>query len=285
MSTAKSPVLLVILDGWGHREAIQDNAIANASTPTWEKLWNEQPHALISTSGMDVGLPEGQMGNSEVGHMSLGAGRIVYQNISKIDKSIAEGDFFKNTTYLKAIDKAVAKDKAVHILGLLSPGGVHSHQNHIFAMIKMAKERGAKKIYVHPILDGRDTPPRSAEAYLEELDKNCADNGAQIASLIGRYYAMDRDNRWDRVEQAYNLYTLGESAFSASSAAEALSLAYARDENDEFVQATQLVEEAKISDDDATSELTVPEKSLVLLSIQILTDLRVKLALLFQASS
>ena len=140
----KTPTVLLILDGWGHREAIEDNAIANANTPTWNRLWTQQPHTLVSTSGMDVGLPEGQMGNSEVGHMSLGAGRIVYQNISRIDKAIEDGEFFNNAAYSEAIDQAIAADKAVHIIGLLSPGGVHSHQNHIFAMVKMAKQRGVK---------------------------------------------------------------------------------------------------------------------------------------------
>ena len=243
--------MLIILDGWGHREAIEDNAIANAHTPTWKQLWQNYPHTLISTSGLSVGLPEGQMGNSEVGHMSLGAGRVVYQNITRIDKSIADGDFFTNAAYCKAIDKATAANKAVHILGLLSPGGIHSHQNHIFAMIKMASERGAGKILVHPILDGRDTPPRSAETYLNELQSVCDQHGATIASLTGRYYAMDRDNRWDRVEKAYKLYTEGKGEQSADDVHQALQMAYSRDEDDEFVKTTHINNTAAISDGDS----------------------------------
>ena len=250
-ASPKTPTVLIILDGWGHREDVQDNAIANAHTPNWHALQAKHPHTLISTSGMDVGLPEGQMGNSEVGHMSLGAGRIVYQNISRINKAIEDGDFFTNPAYCQAIEKAIAADKAVHILGLLSPGGVHSHEDHIQAMIKMAADKGAKAIYVHPILDGRDTPPRSAEAYLQTLEKCCAANNAAIASVIGRYYAMDRDNRWDRVEKAYNLFSQAHSEYSAETAADALAAAYARDENDEFVAATTIEGGAAIAEGDA----------------------------------
>jgi len=238
--TAKIPTVLLILDGWGHREDKADNAILNAQTPTWNQLISERPHTLVSTSGLAVGLPEGQMGNSEVGHMSLGAGRVVYQNITRIDKAIEDGDFFNNEAFCAAIDKAIAGDKAVHIFGLVSPGGVHSHQDHIFAAIKMAKQRGAKAIYVHGILDGRDTPPRSAEAYLAKLENACAENDAHIASLIGRYFAMDRDNRWDRIESAYRLMTENKAEHQAASAQAALQAAYERDENDEFVSATSI---------------------------------------------
>jgi len=251
MADKKTTTVLIILDGWGHRETTKDNAIANAQTPTWKHLWDNYPHTLISTSGLSVGLPDGQMGNSEVGHMSLGSGRIVYQSITRIDKAIQDGDFFSNNTYIAAIDKTIANGKAVHILGLLSPGGVHSHQNHIFAMIKLAHDRGAKTIYVHPILDGRDTPPQSAKNYLSELQTACQNNNAQIASVIGRYFAMDRDNRWDRVEKAYNLYTQSESAFTADNALEALEQAYARGENDEFVQATVINNSPSIIDGDS----------------------------------
>ncbi len=251
MTEKKPPTVLIILDGWGHREAPEDNAIAKAKIPTWQHLWNTYPHTLISTSGLSVGLPEGQMGNSEVGHMSLGAGRVVYQNITRIDKSLEDGDFFTNEAYCQAIDKAIAANKAVHILGLLSPGGIHSHQNHIFAMVKMASKRGAKQIFVHPILDGRDTPPRSAKAYLSELQTVCDNHGAVIASLIGRYYAMDRDNRWDRVEQAYKLYTQSETEYRAGSAQEALQQAYDRGEDDEFVKPSYILNTAAISDGDS----------------------------------
>ncbi len=251
MTQKKIPTVLIILDGFGYREATEDNAIAHANTPTWTHLWETFPHTLIATSGLSVGLPEGQMGNSEVGHMSLGAGRIIYQNITRIDKAIGDGDFFTNCAYTTAIDKAIKTDKAVHILGLLSPGGVHSHQNHIFAMVKMAHQRGAKRIYVHAMLDGRDTPPRSAAAYLTELQSVCEKNQAHIATIIGRYYAMDRDNRWDRVEKAYALYTKGTAEFHAKTATQALEEAYSRDENDEFVKATLIDNAPAITDGDA----------------------------------
>jgi 2,3-bisphosphoglycerate-independent phosphoglycerate mutase len=238
-STSKKPVVLLILDGWGHREESQDNAIHNACTPTWDRLWAEAPKTLIASSGKSVGLPEGQMGNSEVGHMSLGAGRIVYQSISRIDKAIADGDFFDNTVYIEAIDKAVANNKALHLWGLLSSGGVHSHENHMLAMIDMAAQRGAKNIYVHAFLDGRDTPPRSAEASIQKLsDKLTELNCGRIASLIGRYYAMDRDNRWDRVQIAYDMLTQSKSDYRYDNAIDGLKAAYQRDENDEFVSAS-----------------------------------------------
>lgn len=257
MQTAnrKKPVVLVILDGWGHREDTRDNAIANAATPTWDRLWAEAPHGLISSSGLSVGLPDGQMGNSEVGHMSLGAGRIVYQSITRIDKAIADGEFDHNPVYNAAIDKAVAAGKAVHIMGLLSPGGVHSHENHILAMVELASKRGAKHIYLHAFLDGRDTPPRSAEASLRRLaDKFAQLDCGRIASIVGRYYAMDRDNRWDRVERAYRLLTECSADYKAQAAVEGLQAAYERDENDEFVSPTVIRAEgeadARIGDGD-----------------------------------
>ncbi len=247
---------LIILDGWGHREEIESNAIKHANTPKWNQLWSEQPHSLIQTSGMAVGLPEGQMGNSEVGHMNLGAGRIVYQNFTRIAKDIKEGTFNDNPALVKAVDKAITNTKAVHILGLLSPGGVHSHEDHIAAMIDMANQRGADKIYVHAFLDGRDTPPRSAEPSLTKIDQQLKSlKAGRVASIIGRYYAMDRDNRWDRVEKAYNLMTLSEADHKYSDPIEALNAAYARDENDEFVAATVIKSEsdelANIEDGDA----------------------------------
>lgn len=235
-STAKKPVVLVILDGWGYREAPEDNAIYHANTPTWDSLLKNHPNTLVSGSGLDVGLPEGQMGNSEVGHMSLGAGRVVYQNISRIDKAIADGEFQENPRYQAAIDSAINNDKAVHIFGLLSSGGVHSHEQHIFAMVDMAAKRGARKIYIHAFLDGRDTPPRSAKSSLQALQQQCEKLGcARIASIIGRYYAMDRDNRWDRVESAYQLLTEAKADYCYNNALDALAAAYQRDENDEFV--------------------------------------------------
>ncbi|WP_372764695.1 2,3-bisphosphoglycerate-independent phosphoglycerate mutase [Litorivivens sp.] len=240
--TAKKPMVLVILDGWGHREEPKDNAIYHANTPTWDKLMAEQPRSLISGSGLDVGLPEGQMGNSEVGHMSLGAGRIIYQNISKIDKAIADGEFFRNEVYVSAVQRAVSQGKAVHIFGLLSPGGVHSHENHILAAAELAVSQGATQVYVHAFLDGRDTPPRSAEASLKRVDDKFAELGhGRIASIVGRYYAMDRDNRWDRVQAAYDMLTLGKADYQTDSAVAGLQAAYSRDEDDEFVKPTLIV--------------------------------------------
>ncbi|WP_339672989.1 2,3-bisphosphoglycerate-independent phosphoglycerate mutase [Dasania marina] len=232
----KKPVVLVILDGWGHREDPEDNAIFHAHTPNWDNLLKQYPNTLLSGSGPDVGLPEGQMGNSEVGHMSLGAGRVVYQSISRIDKAIADGDFFQNTVYSKAIDQAQANGKAVHIFGLLSAGGVHSHEKHIAAMVDMAAQRGAEKVYVHAFLDGRDTPPRSALPSLQALTQQFDRLGCgRIASVVGRYHVMDRDNRWERVRPAYELLTQAKAAYSFANTSDALAAAYARDENDEFV--------------------------------------------------
>jgi 2,3-bisphosphoglycerate-independent phosphoglycerate mutase len=238
-NNSKTPLVLLILDGWGHRVAPEDNAIYHANTPTWDTLWNERPKSLIASSGSSVGLPEGQMGNSEVGHMSLGAGRVVYQNISRIDKAIEDGELTQNPVFCDAIDKAANNDKSVHIFGLLSPGGVHSHENHIQALVEMAAQRGASKVYLHAFLDGRDTPPRSANASLQKLHNTFEQTGCgRIASIIGRYYAMDRDNRWERVESAYDLITGAKSSFQADDAMAGLQAAYERDENDEFVSAT-----------------------------------------------
>ncbi len=238
----KIPTVLIILDGWGHREETRDNAIAGGNTPVWDRLWAQAPHTLVSGSGLDVGLPAGQMGNSEVGHMSLGAGRIIFQNITRIDQAIADGSFNSNFAFTSAIDKAVANDKAVHLFGLLSPGGVHSHEQQIFAAIRLASARGAKKVYLHAFLDGRDTPPRSAGRSLDAAQTLFAELGTgRVASISGRYYAMDRDNRWDRVEQAYRLLTEGVAPHSAANAGAALQAAYDRDENDEFVLPTTIV--------------------------------------------
>ncbi|MGR2766063.1 2,3-bisphosphoglycerate-independent phosphoglycerate mutase [Photobacterium ganghwense] len=239
--SAKKPLALVILDGWGYREDNADNAIANAKTPVLDGLMANEAHTLISASGMDVGLPDGQMGNSEVGHTNIGAGRVVYQDLTRITKSIADGDFFENPALTSAIDKAVQAGKAVHIMGLMSPGGVHSHEDHIAAAVEMAANRGAEHIYLHCFLDGRDTPPRSAQASLERFDALFAQLGkGRIASLVGRYYAMDRDNNWERVEKAYNLLTAADADFTAATAVEGLEAAYAREENDEFVKATEI---------------------------------------------
>lgn len=239
MSVSKKPMVLVILDGYGYREDQQDNAIFNAKTPVMDALWAKRPHTLIDASGLEVGLPDRQMGNSEVGHVNLGAGRIVYQDLTRLDVEIKQGTFFSNPALTAAVDNATASGKAVHIMGLLSAGGVHSHEDHILAMVELAAQRGAEKIYLHAFLDGRDTPPRSAESSLKRFEDKFAELGkGRVATIIGRYYAMDRDNRWDRVEQAYNLLTQAKGEFQADSAVAGLQAAYARDENDEFVKAT-----------------------------------------------
>ncbi|MCU6668375.1 2,3-bisphosphoglycerate-independent phosphoglycerate mutase [Enterobacteriaceae bacterium H4N4] len=239
MSVSKKPVVLMILDGYGYREDQQDNAIFSAKTPVMDALWATRPHTLIDASGLEVGLPDRQMGNSEVGHVNIGAGRIVYQDLTRLDVEIKEQTFFANPVLTGAVDKAVAAGKAVHIMGLLSAGGVHSHEDHIMAMVELAAKQGADKIYLHAFLDGRDTPPRSAESSLKAFeDKFAALGKGRVASVIGRYYAMDRDNRWDRVEQAYNLLVEAKGEFQADTAVAALQAAYARDENDEFVKAT-----------------------------------------------
>ncbi len=252
----KKSTVLIILDGWGYRENTESNAIFHAKTPVLDDLMANKPNMLIQTSGMAVGLPDGQMGNSEVGHVNLGAGRIVYQDFTRITKAINDQEFQVNPALTKAVDNAVTNDKAVHVFGLLSPGGVHSHEDHIFAMLEMAVNKGAKKVYLHAFLDGRDTPPRSAEASLVKAQEKFAELGCgQVASIIGRYYAMDRDQRWERVEQAYNLMVSGEAQYEFTSATQALAAAYARDENDEFVKASAITnnngETIKVNDGDA----------------------------------
>ena len=252
MTAAPKPVVLMILYGCGHSEAPDSNAIMAANTPVWDRLWANAPRTLVSGSGMDVGLPDGQMGNSEVGHMNLGAGRVVYQDFTRVTKAIADGEFFGNPTICAAVDKAVQAGRAVHIMGLLSPGGVHSHEEQIVAMVELAARRGAEQIHVHAFLDGRDTPPRSAAPSLQLLEQAYQRLGkGRTASLIGRYFAMDRDNRWERVEAAYNLITEGQSAFQADSAAAGLEAAYARDESDEFVKATVIGTPVRVEDGDA----------------------------------
>ncbi|MBP0047105.1 2,3-bisphosphoglycerate-independent phosphoglycerate mutase [Marinobacterium sp. AK62] len=238
MTDARATKALIILDGFGV-EVTPSSAVEAAHTPTWDRLLADNPNSRIETSGMAVGLPDGQMGNSEVGHMNIGAGRTVYQNFTRISKSIADGDFFDNAALCEAMDKAIEAGRAVHVMGLLSPGGVHSHEEHIFALLEMAVKRGAKSVYLHAILDGRDMPPRSAEPSLKAAQATFERLGTgAIATVVGRYYAMDRDNRWERVEQAYDAMTRGQAEVTAESALQALEAAYARDENDEFVKAT-----------------------------------------------
>ncbi|WP_335952139.1 2,3-bisphosphoglycerate-independent phosphoglycerate mutase [Acinetobacter beijerinckii] len=248
----KIPHVLVIMDGVGHREAVEDNAYLAAKTPNLTAMKAKHPNSLISGSGEDVGLPDGQMGNSEVGHMNLGAGRVLYQDFTRITKDIRTGDFFEHQVLIDAVEKAKAANGAVHVMGLLSEGGVHSHEDHIVAMCKLALKRGAT-VYLHAFLDGRDTPPRSAKPSLEKLDALFAQypNQGRIVSMIGRYFAMDRDNRWDRVEQAYRLMTEGEAVRVVNSAVEGLEQAYAAEENDEFVKATRIGDIAKVQDGDS----------------------------------
>jgi len=257
MSSAnKKPTALIILDGFGYSENSTSNAIEQADTPVWDHLWDTYPRALVQTSGMAVGLPEGQMGNSEVGHMNLGAGRIVYQNFTRISKAIDDGNFFKNDVLINAIDSAVSKKAAVHIMGLASPGGVHSHEDHILAAIDLAAQQGAEKVYVHAFLDGRDTPPRSAESTLQKFDDRLHDHGVgYVASVIGRYYAMDRDNRWDRVQQAYDLLVKGDADIISATAIDGLHAAYEQSLDDEFAPSTSVrpdsAESVKIEDGDS----------------------------------
>ena len=242
MSETPRPVVLIILDGWGYREETDYNAIAAARTPVWDRLWKECPHNLLHTSGSAVGLPSGQMGNSEVGHLNLGSGRVVYQEFTRVSRSIRTGSFFNNATLTGAVDTAIENGRAVHIFGLLSPGGVHSHEAHIHAMARLAVERGAKEVYVHAFLDGRDMPPKSALPSLLAMDEIFDELGAgRIASLVGRYYAMDRDNRWERIELAYDLMVHGEAEFEAQDAEQGLAMAYERGETDEFVKPTRIV--------------------------------------------
>jgi 2,3-bisphosphoglycerate-independent phosphoglycerate mutase len=236
-----TPVLLLILDGFGYREETDSNAILAAHKPNWDALWRDYPHTLINASEKFVGLPSSQMGNSEVGHLNIGAGRVVYQDLSRVDVAIEDGSFFANSAFLDAINVAKRNDSALHIMGLLSNGGVHSHENHIFAMLEMAAKNGLKKIYLHAFLDGRDTPPKSAAQSLIALQDKCTALGAgKIASVVGRFYAMDRDNRWERVQPAYQLLTQGAAEYSAPDALSALESAYARGESDEFVKPTHI---------------------------------------------
>lgn len=237
--TATTPVLLLILDGFGHRLEGDDNAILHASKPNWDRLVRDYPYTAINASEHYVGLPDGQFGNSEVGHLNIGAGRVLQQDISRVDCDVADGTLGKNPVLARAID--AAKGHTLHVFGLLSDGGVHSHENHIHALIRDAHAAGVASIAVHAFLDGRDTPPRSADLYLGRLQAVCdACTGARIVSVVGRYYAMDRDKRWERVEPAYHLVVDGEAAQVAPTALDALHAAYARGENDEFVQATAI---------------------------------------------
>jgi 2,3-bisphosphoglycerate-independent phosphoglycerate mutase len=236
------PLILIVLDGWGHSDNTEYNAIHNAHKPIWDDLWALYPHMFIRCSGMDVGLPDKQMGNSEVGHMHLGAGRIVYQDYTRISLAIQEGTFFENAVIKEHLSKTARAGKAIHIMGLLSPGGVHSHESHILAMMELAAKHNVEKIYLHAFLDGRDTPPKSAADSLQKVYAKFAELGrGRIASIIGRYFAMDRNNRWERTQLAYELIANGTAQFQSTDPFIALDMAYSRNETDEFVRPTAII--------------------------------------------
>lgn len=247
-----STCALIILDGIGLRDARESNALAAACTPTLDALLAHYPNSQIATSGLAVGLPEGQMGNSEVGHMNLGAGRVVYQSLTRIDKAIADGEFARNTALLELVAQARRRGGAVHLMGLLSPGGVHSHIDQILTTCRVLVGLGVERFYVHAHLDGRDTPPKCAADSIQALEAVLAELGrGRIASVVGRYFALDRDNRWPRVEKAYRAMVQGEAGFHADSASAALAQAYARGESDEFVSATIIGEPVAVQPEDA----------------------------------
>ncbi|MGX6971956.1 2,3-bisphosphoglycerate-independent phosphoglycerate mutase [Vagococcus lutrae] len=232
---SKSPVAIIILDGYGKRDETVGNAVAQANTPNFDRYWETFPHSTLKAAGLDVGLPEGQMGNSEVGHTNIGAGRIVYQSLTRIDKAITDGEFQSNDVLIEAMDHAIKNDSALHLFGLLSDGGVHSHQNHLYALLETAKEKGVKETYVHAFLDGRDVAPTSGAGFMQELvDKMAELSYGKVATVTGRFYAMDRDKRWERVEKAYNALVNGEGV-KATDPVQAIKDSYANGVNDEFV--------------------------------------------------
>ena len=241
MPADASKLLLVVLDGFGHRPAAPDNAIALANTPNWDGLLATCPHTLISSSGVDVGLPAGQMGNSEVGHMVIGAGRVLKQDLVRMDQAIENSEFQRNSRLRNVLAEVRRSGGALHVLGLLSPGGVHSHERHLQELIRIAAAEGVRRIHLHAFLDGRDTPPRSAGPSLQQADALLHSLGVGgVASVCGRYFAMDRDQRWERTQRAYNLIAFGEAPFQAANGAAALQAAYGRGESDEFVQPTRI---------------------------------------------
>ncbi len=232
---SKKPLALIIMDGFGYNESDYGNAIAAAKTPNLTALMEKYPNTLIGASGMDVGLPDGQMGNSEVGHTNIGAGRIVYQELTRITKSIKDGDFFTKEAFVKAIENCKKNDSALHFFGLMSDGGVHSHNTHLYGLLELAKKNGLTKVYIHCFMDGRDVPPTSGKDFIAELEAKCKEIGVgKIASVMGRYYAMDRDNRWERVEKAYAAMVYGEGVENAS-AVDVMEKSYAEGVTDEFV--------------------------------------------------
>ncbi len=252
---SKKPTVLMILDGYGLNKNCEHNAVCEGKTPVMDQLMSQCPYVEGQASGLAVGLPEGQMGNSEVGHLNMGAGRIVYQELTRITKAIEDGDFFENPELLAAVENVKKKDSSLHMFGLLSDGGVHSHITHLFGLLELAKRQGLKKVYVHCFLDGRDTPPASGKGYIEELQKKMDELGVgEIGVISGRYYAMDRDNRWDRVELAYKALTKGEGV-KGTNAAEAVQASYDDGKTDEFVVPTVIEKDghpvATIQDNDS----------------------------------
>ena len=242
---SKKPVVLMVLDGYGLSDKTEGNAIAMANTPVMDKLMKECPFVAGKASGLAVGLPDGQMGNSEVGHMNIGAGRIIYQDLTSITKAIEDGDFFENEAMLEAIENCKKNNSDLHLWGLLSDGGVHSHNTHLYAILELCKKQGLSNVYVHPFLDGRDTPPASGKDYVAQLVEKMNEIGVgRVASISGRYYAMDRDNRWDRVEKAYAAMVYGEGE-RATDPVQAIADSYAKDVTDEFVLPTVLTENDK----------------------------------------
>ena len=247
----KTPTTLIIMDGFGLTEPGPGNAVANASTPNLDRIFRDCPGCKLSASGLDVGLPEGQMGNSEVGHTNMGAGRVVFQDLPHISRDIESGEFFQNPAYLEAMSNCREWGSALHLMGLLSDGGVHSHITHLFALLKMAKEQGLSKVYVHCFLDGRDVPPSSGKSYVEQLQAKIDELGVgQIATVMGRYYAMDRDKRWDRVQRAYDAIACGEAPFEAD-AAQAVQKSYDAGVTDEFVEPVVCAKNAQVRDNDS----------------------------------
>lgn len=247
----KKPIALVVLDGWGYNKAYEFNAIHLANTPNMDNYSKQYPNTRLHTSGLAVGLPDGQMGNSEVGHLNIGAGRVVYQALTRITKSIKDGDFFENEALLTAVNAVKANDSALHLMGLFSPGGVHSHTDHIKGLLQLAKKENIKKVYLHAFLDGRDTPPQSAVDFIEEMENYMQNESVgEIASITGRYYAMDRDKRWERVEIAYNNLVHADGK-TAESALEAIKASYDDGVNDEFVLPTIINKDAVVKDHDA----------------------------------
>ncbi|MCI8477678.1 MAG: 2,3-bisphosphoglycerate-independent phosphoglycerate mutase [Oscillospiraceae bacterium] len=248
---SKTPTTLIIMDGFGLRDAEEGNAVKNARTPHLDRIFAENPGCRLSASGLDVGLPDGQMGNSEVGHTNIGAGRVVFQDLPRISKAIDDGTFFQNEAYAAAMDHCREKGSALHLMGLLSDGGVHSHNTHLYALLRMAKERGLSSVYIHCFLDGRDVPPSSGKDFVAALAQQCSQIGVgRITTIMGRFYAMDRDKRWDRVQRAYDAMACGEAPFHADPV-EAVQASYDTQVTDEFMEPVVCVKDAAVNPDDA----------------------------------